>query len=1539
MATIGGKMKSICIMLMVTIVTTSASSGDVVYTEITSDQSHVSLGEEFAVFAEVVVNAGTQTSCEITVYSEHITFNVSTISYSGALNTSDDTVTYYDDTRMVFITFGNVDNTAGGSNENISVVFNAVMSYSSSMGSNIGIAMEVEYDDTYSMIANTSVQFSGPETSSSYTSDQDVVYGSMPIDKEQEAAVEITLPMDTLNNVELIMTFESTDLSTIPVDMTAAYLEYDDTLYNLTLPATNITDVVKDVTNDTASRRRKRATGSETSFTWPIGSITNDGPSNGQLIIAMYYVMKGTPEMVSGSLLDYTLTMKLNGGTAIMEKISGMSFSEPDLSVDATSEALYETRESGDYTMELIRFNVTVEHSTNSLADAYSVELTFPVDGLEVLLYDEMYPPFGTPGLTYSKNNRQIKLTENSVAVGATMYLTFKAFFSDTTLKYNYGVPSVYTVTTTYDSLDASLKTPTYPGRSYTASDTACIEKNEQEDVSYLYNAGAGAIAFFVALLIAAVLVALFILCWIKVLKKNIPFASVEPDKSTYTSSKGRGLIMNAKDAYKTGFNTIKESSLIAIDESIIYILMLKDKLQLNRELDNLDVLSTITVDIELEIQRIEMMSESILLLIQSLRANKDISKSTEDKCIGKYQRNCKDLNKRLSDEYKQESAKLIKRLSEQNKGKLTQLHKKHKAEKKAAETQTVNMPEEERKAIMDLIEKQHQAEENEITHLLKLEQDEEQEKLRKEFAIRKRMAVKALQHTLLADVKGQGKLTEEQADWLMKQHKKNMNVIEKFMDDEISRQRMLLDEKLARRRALAASKEDQEDYHRDLLNTMATQQMDVIKTMTKDEKLREEEAAEYFERIRKDLVNMKQKFDSEQKKQEDGLHKRLSELKKRRIEQKEREHKQELLEFEKKQKVKAQNSHIDPQGYIEGKEHLLSQQRSEMNELENQLDEEAAKELEQTREQLVIKVKNDIKSSGDKLYKDLGNKGLDEELKDEIMAQHERDLENLLEVREDERAKQEKILKKRLAKNRKEWARRKEEEKEEQQKIREHEEQMIGRLMATQMVMSDADRDKILQEHEKQLVKLENSLTLNKLRQKRKLEEKLAAKKTKQLEKLEKKHAQETQRQKRRQEMADSENEDDFASAEQEMMKRHAEEKIGLLTSEKSKQDDELEQVRNEMMEERAKALKDQEERLGAMVAKLQMEKARELATIEEQQKALNNLKMNMMDELTDNGIISNPEGRKIIEEHQKEVEKLEGKLNAQRQSQEKELKRRLRDKLAQREKSFMHMQDEELRQAVDGEKNKMAAKLRRAALKHKQMMELEEFRRKMEVEIGQALEDLRRSYEVRRLQLLQEQEFEFLSGLIKHGGYQKSELQSILLLLFPNKSDKQINELLDKMYKRDGAETEEDEKEASSRKSKKLKKGAEVVPLEERIKTTLIQDIPDTPDLKRMKKGSLKVKKSKKNKLAPLKKAHFKETDDEEDEEAFRRSKLPSIPSKRPEPVGRTATPDDDTERGRYAYGNYVDSEDEIDDYFQLSSRPVPRRVMPAPRADYSY
>ena len=65
-------------------------------------------------------------------------------------------------------------------------------------------------------------------------------------------------------------------------------------------------------------------------------------------------------------------------------------------------------------------------------------------------------------------------------------------------------------------------------------------------------------------------------------------------------------------------------------------------------------------------------------------------------------------------------------------------------------------------------------------------------------------MGMKELQQQVLNDVIDKGQLTKQQADWLLAEHLKNQKALEGMYDEEISRQRQVLEEKLARRKALA---------------------------------------------------------------------------------------------------------------------------------------------------------------------------------------------------------------------------------------------------------------------------------------------------------------------------------------------------------------------------------------------------------------------------------------------------------------------------------------------------------------------------------------------------------------------------------------------------------------------------------------------------------------------------------------------------------------------------------------------------------------
>ena len=80
---------------------------------------------------------------------------------------------------------------------------------------------------------------------------------------------------------------------------------------------------------------------------------------------------------------------------------------------------------------------------------------------------------------------------------------------------------------------------------------------------------------------------------------------------------------------------------------------------------------------------------------------------------------------------------------------------------------------------------------------------------------------------------------------------------------------------------------EIQDNEQRNLLNVLASQTLSPVQELQKDDKLTDDEALQYVERVKKEMIAAKEKADRDRKKQEEDLHKKLSDKKKKRLEQK----------------------------------------------------------------------------------------------------------------------------------------------------------------------------------------------------------------------------------------------------------------------------------------------------------------------------------------------------------------------------------------------------------------------------------------------------------------------------------------------------------------------------------------------------------------------------------------------------------------------------------------------------------------------------
>ncbi|KAI8485936.1 smoothened signaling pathway [Branchiostoma belcheri] len=1185
-------------------------------------------------------------------------------------------------------------------------------------------------------------------------------------------------------------------------------------------------------------RRRKRQIFIPASVpiirTWDVGDIVYPSSVNARGVdtsvsMLVSYLVNLDPTQVQNGV-PFSLTATLTaGGTAIPLGTRTFVLGQPELQMDQTVQIADDSTNPDE-----VRINVTVSHTAQSSADAFDVTIFCDATGLTIFNYRNLIPIFVSPKITIQGS--EITVTRTHLPLGEELLLSFQAELvckERTCAENSPNLTIPANVTYRSVAVQQAANSSQFQGIDYgPLTDSICLGFNLVEITSLFRNYGYIGLALIVFLLFGILIGILC--CFILYKAKGI---QVRPMRGRSKKKKG-GLFSGLKNRLKGLGSWFGELNFASI-------LTFRDISKMFRWLD---------------------------------KHKGEISRPLLDRIQDKFNKAWRALCRRLDDEYQKALSRLHKRLAAKNKDKLDSLHKKHEEERKQLIDKTTNTPEQERRELVKLLDQQHQVETEELSYRLQLEQAEEEEKIRKEFELKKRVGLKELQHNLLKDLAEQAELSEEEAARIMREHKENQATINRLMDEEMSRQRMLLEEKLAQRRAMAKAKEHQEDHNKKVLNTLATQQAGIVQEMREDGKLSVEQEKMFKERIRREMLAARERHDKERESQEAALQKRLAELKKKRLAEKEAEQHQEVEEFEKKQQEKQSEGEGDADDYIDARHQLMSRHVTEMNDLEMSLDKDASDQLDSLTFDLTKKAQDEIVMFKGRLCAELGSAGLKEKQRDEILAQHQRELEQLKEVHEEQKRKQTRELEHRLEERRAELARRADLERKEQEKIRAREEKIVGHLINAQTAISEEDKEKILREHEKNVATLENNLTLNKLHQRRMLEEKLAQRRAKAMEKLQKKQIkQEKKRQRYR--GSDSEGEQDDVK----LLKQQLQERISLLSEEsQARTDDDMETIRVEMLQERAQALKDQEERLGGLLSALQMERARELATIEEQREALNKLTTNLVDELSDNGVLTDPECKKVIEQHKKDVDKLEKKLHHQRQRQEEELKKKLTEKMMQREKSMLQLHEERLREIHSQEASKTAARFKMAAMKNKYIVESEKHRQKMERGIEQNLEDYRRQWDVKRKQALQEQELKFISGLVKTGRFEREELSSVLTLLFPHNTD--ISQILEKIYT-EWSNSSDESDSGGRKKSRGISRRESTLALRIREATLGPYTPPPSTKKKRKKEGALKRLKKKKH-LPPLRNAP------EPRPEPSKRLKRLREP--RPDPVGGSQSPD---------------------------------------------
>ena len=266
------------------------------------------------------------------------------------------------------------------------------------------------------------------------------------------------------------------------------------------------------------------------------------------------------------------------------------------------------------------------------------------------------------------------------------------------------------------------------------------------------------------------------------------------------------------------------------LEDDLVQALTEKDCKSSLVALDRLDIAHTLTVEEELARQQREVILESVgwIVTVSDLRdegrklfrqLDKDY-KSTEVELMGEYSRKEGELELELQRAAKGAQEKLMDQQDTDLDGLVTVL-------------QTV--PFQERVDFIELLKQQHEVQRGDFEVLLRMELEEAREKLRRDFLIRKRVALNVLVRDFWVALAEQANLNSDVRDDLVSRSKHYTQVIDETFHEESCRQKFVLEERLLKREATLRVKEERVKYHNNLMASVSSSMKQTINRLIRE--------------------------------------------------------------------------------------------------------------------------------------------------------------------------------------------------------------------------------------------------------------------------------------------------------------------------------------------------------------------------------------------------------------------------------------------------------------------------------------------------------------------------------------------------------------------------------------------------------------------------------------------------------------------------------------------------------------------------------
>ncbi|KAK2572711.1 hypothetical protein P5673_001691 [Acropora cervicornis] len=486
------------------------------------------------------------------------------------------------------------------------------------------------------------------------------------------------------------------------------------------------------------------------------------------------------------------------------------------------------------------------------------------------------------------------------------------------------------------------------------------------------------------------------------------------------------------------------------------------------------------------------------------------------------------------------------------------------------------------------------------------------------------------LQDNLKADLVQNTELSEEEAEQIVTKLMMNMLAVNKRLAEEQNRQAMVLHERLAQRQALAQL--------RVAVNQQAFKNIDVV---CKKGKLLEDQKERIMDEYRRDLRVLEEKHQQAVLKSQNDLSERLKKKREQQMKKLQMEQAVEKDEFDRKAGQLLMEGNMTVEGFLEATHKL------------NELVEKRQQSLREREEVLFEHIRKEA---------DLSKKEAER-----LMNNHLEDLKELNERKRREREKQRAMIQEKLQERKQRKEREMEQQGVEQSRMVEEQEKAIKQVLNTQAGLAEELRKQVMMEHDQNMVALNNHLQMTRLRQQKRLEKRLASRRARLVELTQQMEKERENQDKNDPEAMKTLSRGQNIEYQAEVKKIEVEHQAAL------------EALRRRLETETDEALKEQDERLGKILGKLQKK---------------------VVESMTRKGTLTDFHTNRLLKQHHKQVDNLNAQIEMDKEKQMQKIREKIEAKQLKKTRSALRiisisLAEQRHKRALEEEERKFIATL----------------------------------------------------------------------------------------------------------------------------------------------------------------------------------------------------------------------------------------------------